>query len=570
LGQRLRVSTYRFGDFELDPGCFELRRNGRALKLERIPMELLILLVEKEGAVATRQEIVDRLWGKDVFVDTEHGINTAIRKIRRALRDDPERPCFVLTVTGRGYRFVGQKLAQIMLLVLPLENLSGDPAEDYFTDGLTEEMIAQLGSSSPEQLGVIARTTAMAYKHTTKSVQQIGNELGADYVLESSLRRNADQLRITVQLIRARDQVHIWAQNYDRDISGSIALQEEVARAVAGQIEVKLGRDYASRPVRTRRDPNANEAYLRGRFFFNRFTADGYRKAIDYFQQAINDDPNFAEAYAGLADCYRYLVITDTISPSEGSPKIIDAARRAVLLGDSLAESHSALAGAMKHDYRWRDAEKEHRRAIALNPSYSDAHRNYAALLAAELRHREAWEQICEAMRTDPLSLPNNAEVVRTLYYARDYDSALVQAQKALQLDPGYYRTHFWMARVYVQKHMHDEAIAEAEIVQGAMVKSNLALTEMAYCLAAGGRRAEACAILADLQQRAKSEFVPAYNLAVIHLALGENDDALKYLQQSYEQGDWAHIVLACEPRLDPLRNTAPFRALLTKLALPS
>jgi len=570
MNGHLPPPTYCFGDFELDVSRYELRRKGRVQKLERIPMELLILLLEKQGSVATRQEIIDRLWGRDVFVDTEHGINTAIRKIRQTLRDDPDQPRFILTVTGKGYRFVGQRPAQIMLLVLPFENLGGDSIEDYFTDGLTEEMIAQLGSLSPENLGVIARTTSMAYRHTDKSVQQIGQELGADYLLESSVRRDGDRLRITVQLIRTRDQIHIWAQNYDRDISGSIALQEEVARAIAAQIEVKLGRDFSSRPVRTRRDPLANEAYLRGRFFFNQFTADGYRKAIAYFQQAIDHDPNLAEAYAGLSDCYRYLVITDTISPAEAAPKMLDAARRAVLLGDSLAESHSALAGAMKHQYRWRDAEQENKRAIALNPSFSDMHRNYAALLAAELRHREAWEQINEAMRTDPLSLPNNAEVVRTLYYARDYDGAMVQAQKALQLDPGYYRTHFWMARVSSQKHMYAEAIAEAEIVQRAMPNSNLALTEMAYCLAAAGYEPEARRILVDLEQRAQSDFVPAYNRAVIHVALGENEAALKYLQQSYDQADWALLVLACEPRLDPLRNTPPFRALLTKLALPS
>ena len=562
-------STYRFGDFELDVSRYELRRKGRVQKLERIPMDLLIFLLEKQGCVASRREIAERLWGKDVFVDTENGINTAIRKIRQTLRDDPDKPRFVLTVTGKGYRFVAEKPSKVMLVVLPFENLSRDPAEDYFTDGLTEEMIAQLGSLSPEQLGVIARTTSMAYKRTTKSVQQIGQELVADYVLESSVRRDGNHFRITVQLIRSRDQVHIWAQNYDRDIGGSIALQEEVARAIASQIEVKLGRDFSGRPLRTRRDPEANEAYLRGRFFFNQFTPDGYRKAIDYFQQAIDRDANFAEAYAGLADSYRYLAVTDFLSPADALPKVFDAARRAVLLGDGLAESHEALAGAMLHTYRWLDFEKELQRAIALNPSFSDTYRNYAALLAAELRHAEAWKQINEAMRTDPLSLPNNAELVRTLYYARDYEGALSQARKALQLDPNYSRTHFWMARVYSQMRRHKEAIAEAEIVERSLSNSNLALTEKAYCLAAGGHSAEARQILVKLEQRAKSEFVPTYNLAVIDLALGENNAALEYLQQSYAQRDWGLFVLACEPRWDPLRTTAPFRALLTKLALP-
>ena len=566
----MALSSYHFGDFELDVPRYELRRKGRVQKLERIPMELLIFLLEKQGSVASRQEIADRLWGKEVFVDTENGINTAIRKIRQTLRDDPDKPRFVLTVTGKGYRFVGEKPAQLMLVVLPFENLSGDTAEDYFTDGLTEEMIAQLGSLSPEQLGVIARTTSMAYKRTSKSVQQIGQELGVDYVLESSVRRNGNQLRITVQLIRTRDQVHVWAHNYDRDIGGSIALQEEVARAIAFQIEVKLGRDYAKRSVRTRPDHQANEAYLRGRFFYNQFTPDGYRKAITYFQQAIERDPNFAEAYAGLSECYRYLTITDFLSPAEAFPKIIDSARHAVLLGDSLAESHCALALAMKHKYLWRDAEKAYKRAIALNPSYSDTHRSYAALLAAELRHSEAWEQICEAMRTDPLSLPNNAEVVRTLYYARDYDRALEHAHKAMQLDPNYYRTHFWMGRVYAQKQMYDEAVAEAEFVQRAIPNSILALTELAYSLAVAGHELEARKILRELEHRAQSGFVPAYSLAVIHLALGESDSSLKYLEQSYDEGSWALLVLACEPRWDSVRNTAAFRTLLAKLELPS
>jgi TolB-like protein/DNA-binding winged helix-turn-helix (wHTH) protein/Tfp pilus assembly protein PilF len=626
----------KFDHFALDCDRYQLLRAGRPVKLEKIPMELLILLVTKDGHLVTRQEIIERLWGNDVFVDTEHGINTAVRKIRLALRDDPERPRFVQTVTGKGYRFVGElgngngagststneealasgkavsteelareprsqlatnrtviaaavvialcligylgwrlltrttpPSAHVMLAVLPFENLSGDASQEYFSDGLTEEMITQLGSLSPEQLGVIARTTSMAYKHTSKSAQQIGQELGVDYVLESSVRRDGDQLRITTQLIRTRDQIHVWAHNYDRHISGSIALQEEVAKAVAEQIEVKLSPGYASRRVRSNADPQATEAYLRGRYFGNQFTPDGYRKAITYFQQAIAGDSSYAEAYSGLADSYRFLVVTDTLSPSEGSPKMAEAARRAVLLGDGLAESHNSLANSMMDHWDWLGNEKESKRAIALNPSYSNAHRIYAALLTAERRHGEAWEQITEAMRTDPLSLPNNAEVVRTLYYARDYDGAILQAQKAIQLDPAYYRTHFWLGRVYGQKRMFKEAIAESQTVFKATPESNMALTEMAYSLATAGRETEARKILRHLEERAKTGFVPAYNLAIIHIALNENDAALKCLQQAYDEHDWAMFVMAVEPRLDPLRGTPGFRELVKKLELP-
>jgi TolB-like protein/DNA-binding winged helix-turn-helix (wHTH) protein len=623
-------SPIQFDEFSLDCDRYELLRSGRPIKLEKIPMELLILLASKDGSLVTRQEIINCLWGKDVFVDTEHGINTAIRKIRLALRDDPEKPRFLQTVTGKGYRFIAERnngnnavpmspadsgpqvlvsaprtsglllrksrnallivvactlvlgslayvgsrvlrqapstSGHIMLAVLPFENLSGDPRQEYFSDGLTEEMISQLGALSPERLAVISRTTSMAYKHTSKNVQQIGQELGVDYVLESSIRRDADQVRITAQLIRTRDQVHVWAQNYDRHVTGSIALQEEVARAVANQIEVKLSPAYSNRPRTSQRDEQTTEVYLRGRYFENQFTPDGYRKAISYFQQAIDHDSTFAEAYSGIADSYHFLVVTDSVSPSEGVPKALEAAREAVLLGDDLAESHTAMATAMHGQWDLSGSERESKRAISLNPSYSNAHRIYAALLAAEHRHAEAWEQISEAMRTDLLSPINNAEVVRTLYYARDYDRAIQQAHKAMQLDPGYYRTHFWLGRVYAQKKMYKEAIAEAETVLKAIPDSNLGLTEMAYSLALGGRHSEAQLILGRLEERKKNTFVPAYNLAVIHTALKENVVALEYLQRAYDEHDWALIVLATEPRLDALRNDERFQELAKKL----
>jgi TolB-like protein/DNA-binding winged helix-turn-helix (wHTH) protein/Flp pilus assembly protein TadD len=457
----------------------------------------------------------------------------------------------------------------VMLAVLPFQNLSGDPSEDYFSDGLTEEMIAQLGALSPDQLGVIARTTTMAYKHTSKSVQQIGSELGVGYVLESSVRRDGNQVRISVQLIRVHDQVHVWAHSYDRHISHSIELQEEVAKAVAEQIEVKLSPSYQGRTNPYHLDAEANEAYLRGRYFWNQFTPEGYRKAISYFQQAIARDPDFAEAYSGLADSYNFLVVTDSIPASEGHPKALEAARRAVSLGANLAEPHASLAVAMaRSEWNWSGAEYEYKRAIALNPSYSMVHRLYASILGATRRHREAWEQIKEAMRLDPLSLPNNAEVVRTLYYSRDYDRAIQQSQKALQLDPNYARTQFWLGRVYSQKGMHSEAIAASRKILEAMPDSNLALTEMAYSLAVGGRQTEARKILRRLEERSVRSFVPNYNLAVIHIALHEEEAAIRYMQQAYENRDWALLVLAEEPRVDPLRRDPRFQEILAKLNL--
>ena len=457
----------------------------------------------------------------------------------------------------------------VMLAVLPFENLSGDPNEDYFSDGLTEEIIMQLGALSPDQLGVIARTTSMAYKRTSKSAQRIARELGVDYILESSIRRDGDQVRISVQLIRTADQVHVWAHSYDRHISHSITLQEEVARAVAEQIRIKLNPAYSGPSSPLPLDPQANEAYLRGRYFGNQFTVVGYGKAITYFQQAINRQANFAEAYSGLADSYYFLVVTDAMSPQDGESKAQDAAHQAVALGEGLAESHNALGSVMIGLWDWSQAETEFKRAIELNPSYSTEHRLYAALLVTLKRHDEAWEQINQAMRLDPLSLPNNAEVVRTLYYARDYDRAVEHGQKALQLNPDYYRTHFWLGRVYAQKGLYGEAIAESKKVLQAMPDSSVGLTELAYSLAAGGRQPEARRILQRLKEKSKYDFVPAYNFAVIHLALNEKDTALYYLQKAYQERDWAVMVLAVEPRLDPLRGSSSFQKLLAKGRLP-
>ena len=627
----------RFGVFEADLETGELRKNGAKVPLQGQPFQVCAILLERSGKLVTREELRQKVWPEDTFVDFDHAVNTAIKKIRIALGDEADNPRFVQTLPRRGYRFIcpvltgdgqlaeaeypaaaatpvvetgpiDQRLSArprflvtilvscfavalavivylggrrmragpfpssgyVMLAVLPFQNLSGDPSQDYFSDGLTEEMIAQLGALSPDQLGVIARTTSMAYKHTSKSVEQIGSELGVGYVLESSVRRDGNQVRITVQLIRVHDQVHVWARSYDRQISHSIEVQEEVATAVAEQIGVKLSPSYKGRTNPHHLDAQANEAYLRGRYFWNQFTPEGYRKAISYFQQAIERDSNFAEAYSGLADSYNFLVVTDSMPASEGHPKALEAARRAVSLGVNLAEPHASLAVAMaRSEWNWTGAESEFTRAITLNPSYAMVHRLYASILGATRRHHEAWEQINEAMRLDPLSLPNNAEVVRTLYYARNYDQAIEQGQKAMQLDPNYVRTHFWLGRVYSQKGMHREAIAASEKILESMPDSTLGLTEMAYSLAVAGQRKEARQILRRLEGRSTSAFVPAYNFAVIHIALNEEEVAMRYMQQAYENRDWALLVLAVEPRLDPLRRDPRFQEISAKLKFP-
>ncbi len=406
----------KFGEgLELDRACYELRRSGRALKLERIPLDILFLLVERRGQLVSREDIIEKIWGKDVFLDTDSSINGAIRKIRHALKDDPENPAFVQTVTGKGYRFIAlvteaavpnpegdvkkielpkpialeapatpatrqeprrsstswpwvitiavlivvvlavsiyelrlrtqsQSTAsqgRVMLAVLPFANLSNDPEQEYFSDGLTEETITDLGELNPERLGVIARTSAATYKHTNKTIAQIGRELGVDYILEGSVRREGGSARITAQLIRVKDQVHLWAHNYDRETGGLLALQNELGSAIAQQVQVKLTTLYGVRLVnKYSPNPEAYELYLKGRFYLRQRTFDAMDKSIEYFQRSIEKDPGFAVAYAGLADSY---LARATGSPQEFDPKAKAAALRALELDDDLAEAHAAL-----------------------------------------------------------------------------------------------------------------------------------------------------------------------------------------------------------------------------------
>jgi TolB-like protein/DNA-binding winged helix-turn-helix (wHTH) protein/Tfp pilus assembly protein PilF len=611
------VEFVRFGEYEANLRSRELRRDGAAVRLPDQSFEVLAMLLEQPGQLVPREDLRNRLWPGDTFVDFDHGLNNAVKRLRDALGDSADVPRFVETLPRRGYRFIGKidgtepeapahipkqgseagqyrrvliflvsaglaaallllffvtmrwtassRLAHpMMLAVLPFQNLSGNPSQDYFSDGLTEELITQLGELNGNQLGVIARTSSMMYKHTTKDVGQIGRELGVDYVLESSVRRDGDQVRITVQLIYVKTQAHVWASSYDREVRHSIAVQEEVARAVAQQIRVKLAnRGAGERPL----NPAANEAYLRGRYFWNQFTENGFSQAASYFGQAVAVDPKFASAYSGLSDSYAFLVITNAIPPKEGWPKARDAAQRAVELDGALSDGRLSLAHFRMHMWDWKDAGLEFKRAIALDPSNATAHRWYAAYLVSLAKHQQALEEITEAHRLDPLSLTNNAEVVRTLDYGRQYAEAVQQARKAQLLNPEFPRTHFWLGRVYEQMGNYSEAIAEAERV-GPSPDSTLRVTEMAYACARAGKRAEAGAFLRELHERSKRGYVPAYDLAVVHLALGEKEAALQWLQLAYDEHDWGLIVLAVEPRFDPLRSDQRFQGLVRKVGL--
>ena len=576
--------TVLFREFELDLGRCELSRCGRAVKLERIPMELLMLLVERREELVTREEIAAKLWGETVFLDSDSSINTAILKLRRVLKDNPQRPVFIKTVSGRGYRFIGPVTRKedtsgragtvpsprVMIAVLPFQDLSPQPEQEYFSDGLTEETISNLGRCNPEALGVIARTSSMAYKRTEKGIGQIGRELGVDLVLESSVRREGQRVRISSQLIRVSDQTHLWAATFDREGTSFLGIQDELGRAIAGQVQVKLTNPTAASAQSSPRNREAYDFYLRGRYYWNQLTPPAIRQAISYFEQAVAVDPDYALAWSGMADCYSMLPITCDAPALEILPKALAAAWRAVELDERSAEAHTSV-GTVKvwMDWDWRGAEIALRRALELNPSYVQAHRYYACLLSHTGRHDEAAAEMDRARALDPLSPIMHALSGHLRYHAGDYQGARAHLSDALAIKPDLWIVHTFLGRVYECQGHLDMAMAAFE---KAFTLSGGGATEpiafRARMEALSGNRAAAEAALRMLQDVATRKYVPPYNIAMIYAGLGDWDSALDWLEKGLEERDVRLVFLKVEPRWNPLRDQRRFRNLLQRLQL--
>src|SRR5580704_15685808 len=528
----LTSNLYEFDEFRLDPQNRVLRRAGTAVSLTPKAFDVLLLLIQNAGRIATKEELMKAVW-PDSFVE-ESNLTQTIFMVRKALDETVDRR-YILTVQGQGYRFLvpvtetsncgaieapvpppsagsgpeihlhsdprrprdwrssviafaGVALVLIvasalwtwrwrhgaveppgrtMLAILPFENFTGDPGQEYFSDGLTEEMISQLGDLDPAHLGVIARTSVMHYKRSQESIPQIGKDLGVQYVIEGSVRRDSERVRITAQLIQVKDQSHLWAREYDRDLGHLLKLQAEIAREVANEIEFSLS---GRRPIEAAQKaeaaaPGANsyeayDLYLKGRYFWNKRTAEGFRQAADYFQQAIDKDPNYGRAYAGLADTFSLMSAWYLGPQNELMPKARTAALRALELDESLAEAHASLALIKEnYDYDWRDAEKEFRRAIQLGPQYATAHQWYAEFLSWQGRFEEAFAESNQARQLDPLSLIIASDYVSILYESRQYDSAVKQCGSMLELDPNHDRARDLMIPSYLQLGRYDEAI---------------------------------------------------------------------------------------------------------------
>jgi len=613
-------ASLKFDDLELDFGSYQLRRNGSVIKLERIPMELLIMLAGRNGQLVSREEIIEKLWGKDVFVDSEHGVNTAIRKIRNALQDDPENPRFIETVVGKGYRFTAPLVAapeeqilpapsaghglhvkrsvligacvlavlsagaylgsryfwssgtlpggRTMLAVLPFENLTGDPNQDYFSDGLTEEMITQLGRLDPQQLGVIARTSAMTYKHSSKAVDQIGRELGVNYVLEGSARREGGRVRITAQLIQVRDQSHVWAAEYDREIQSVLQLQSEVADAIGNEVRLKLAPEQRAHTANPRAvNPEAYEAYLKGRYFIEKWTEEGTRVGREYFEQAIQKDPNYALAYAGLADSYVWG--RAGLPPEEALRRARAAATKALQLDSTLGEPHAALAQIkFVNDWDWAGAEAEFKRAIELNPNDTNALHMYSHYLLSMGRVQDSFDVSRRALEHDPVSPTMQLHLGFHYLTARQYDLAIPQYLKVLQADPSLPDAHNQLAVAYRQKGLLDQSVAEYLQVETLLGMTPDQIGELKAAYASSGMRGFWLTVLEFMEASNQSKISP-YQIASYCAILNKKDEAFEWLEKAYEAHDAGLVAIKTDSDFDTLHPDARFAGLLRRMRLP-
>jgi len=452
------------------------------------------------------------------------------------------------------------------LAVLPLESLSGDPSQVYFADGMTDELITELGQISA--LRVISRTSVMPYKTVHKAMPQIARELGVDAVVEGTVLRSGEQVRITAQLIRAPADEHIWAHSYVGNLRDTLALQTAVARSIADEIRISLSPQEEAALKRSKAvNPEAYEAYLKGRYFWNKRTAESLNKAIQYFNEAISRDSKYAQAYAGLADCYALLGNSDLLNPREAYSKAEAAASKALELDDSLGEAHSSLAFCLSaYEWKWEAGEKEFLRAIALNPGYATAHQWYAMQLRALGRFDEALTEIKKAESLDPLSLIISADVAEILFAARRYDDAVQQSQKALDLDPEFAIAHFELGQALAQKRTFNTAIEELQKANNLSGGDATCTAVLAYAYAASGSIDEARKMLSELRTMPSGRFSYPADEALIRASLGENDQAVALLEKTYNTHFDAQVLRS--PAFDALHSDPRFLAILHRMGL--
>jgi TolB-like protein/DNA-binding winged helix-turn-helix (wHTH) protein/Tfp pilus assembly protein PilF len=623
--------VYRFGSFEFHSQIGELRKDGMHVRLEGQPVVILAMLLERPNGVVTREELQKKLWPGDTFVDFEQSLNAAVRRLRSVLDDSAESPRYIETLARRGYRWIAplrdepvisaipesrpaprvaahtwrkrravwlglaaciaaaaiffaagglrsrRSSRKLLLIVLPFQNLSGDPQQEYFADGLTEEMITQLGSLDPQHLGVIARTSAMQYKGSPKNTAQIAHELNVGYLLEGSVRRQGSRIRVAAQLIQANDQTHIWAESYDSDVSDVLKLQSEIARAIASEIRLELSHETDQKLSGTRRvNVLAHERYLQGQQAWNLRNKEGIQRGIEEFQRAVEVDPKYAAAYAALARTYALSPVYGVLRELQAMPKARDAAARAIALDNSLAEAHTMMGFIKAHyEYDWPAAEREFQHAIQLNPSEPYAHLFYSNSCLSPLgRHQEAIAEMKTAIALDPFSSRVQSFLGRTYIWARRYDDALIQLQKTAQKFPGFAIDHQRLAHLYTYRGEFDKAIAEetqTRILAGEDPRTVVKLEDsLRRALAARGSRGywEELIELSQRNDNPPEAYTTHDGLSILYVRIGEKEKAISALERAYEERQLHMTEIGVEPAFDELRSEPRFKKLLQEVGL--
>jgi TolB-like protein/DNA-binding winged helix-turn-helix (wHTH) protein/tetratricopeptide (TPR) repeat protein len=627
-----------FGSFEVDLEAGEVRKDGLRIKVQEKPFQILRLLLERAGELVTREQLRERLWPGETFVEFDASLKTALNKLRSALGDSADNPRFVETIPRRGYRFVapvvffdkeappdfvrraskgyrfvdeqhpvstagprsrrrniailglallvtivavlvstskfwhkGKGNSKAVLMVLPFDNLSGDPTQEYFSDGLTDEMITQLGSEYPGQLSVIARTSAMKFKHTQEDLKEISRKLGGvDFFLEGSVRRVGNHVAINVQLVGAPDGRSLWAARYDREAPDLLMIQQDVSTRIAQSLALALIPSRGTVLRTTPTNPSAYDDYLMGLYETNKRTSGALQKSMQDFQRAIDEDSEYAAAYAGLADSYLISAGWSFVPPTDAYPRAREAALKALGLNASLAEAHTALA-VIKHYYEWDwpGAEAEFRHALALAPNSANTLKFYAEFLMHAGRYAEASEEIRHARELDPLSPILNALVGYSYYAARQYPEAVEQLRKSIAMDVEFAPAHYFLGGAYERLHRYDDAIAEYDEANRLSGGFPLASVELAYTYAVAGRKSQALDRLHELEGLSRKAYVSSYGIAEIYAGLGDKENALASLQRAYRERASELVFLGIEGAFDSLRDDVRFQDLVKRVGAP-
>jgi TolB-like protein/Tfp pilus assembly protein PilF len=586
--------VYEFGPFRLNPRERLLLHETRSVPLTPKVFDTLIVLVRNRGHVVSKDELMREIW-PDTNVE-EANLTQNVSMLRKVFGQRDKGNSYIETIPKLGYRFMADvrkmaiesnELAEEQdtarpvierrksqrseaidsLAVLPLANASADPNAEYLSDGITESIINSL--SQLPRLRVMARSAVFRYKAKEVDAKKVGRELGVRAVLTGRVLHLGNKLIIRTELIDVSDGRQIWGEQYDREPLDIIAVQEEISREISEQLRLRLtGQQMKLLTKRYTENTEAYHAYLRGHYYWNKRTEEGFRRGIEYFQKAINEDPDYALAYAGLADCYNLLNSYGALPPKESAPLIKAAARQALKIDDGLAEAHTSLGHVkMMHDWDWPGAETEFRRALGLNPNYATAHHWYAIYLRAMGQFEESLKEIRQAQRLDPLSLIINTVVGTHFYYARQYDKAIAQCRETLELDPNFHVAYGVIGETYTQKGMYKEAIAALQKAISLSPGPDV-LARLGYAYAVAGQRNQAKEVLNELQNLSRRRYIEPASRAIIYTGLAEREQAFAWLERAFEDRNELLVMLKVDPRLDTLRSDSRFTELLRRVGL--